>query len=201
LGLVMRDEVQQELQLVAEQLEKVQTLADEAREQIGSEMRDMFRQMRDLDEEERRARFGEIQARMQELNGELEGKIKKVLLPHQFERLKQIEVQARIQRGGAEALTSGELAEALNLTDQQRERLEARAAEVQQELQDKIAQLQLEARNKMLDVLTAEQRAKLDSLMGDAFAVRDEAPGGFGRGFRFGRRDGERTRDENRGER
>ena len=198
LGLVTREEVQQELQLVDEQTEKVQAVSEEAREQIGNEMRDMFSQMRDLSDEERRDRFGDIQARMQELNSEMEGKLKKVLLPHQFERLKQIEVQSRIQQRGAEALTSGELAEALDLTDEQQEKLEQRAAEVQQELQEKIAQLQVEARNKMLDVLTPEQRAKLNSLMGDSFALPNAGPGGFqgrggGRGgFGFGGRGGDR---------
>jgi Spy/CpxP family protein refolding chaperone len=194
LGLVMRDEVQQELQLVDEQRGKVESLTADARERIGTEMREMFSQLRDLGDEERRARGDEIRARMETLNKELEGDLQKVLLPHQFDRLKQIDLQSRIQQRGAGALTSGDLADALSLTDDQREKLEARAAEVQQELRDKIAQLQLEARNKMLDVLTPEQRAKLDSMMGAAFALPDGGPGGFqgrgGRGFGFGGRGG-----------
>jgi Spy/CpxP family protein refolding chaperone len=200
LGLVMRDEVRQELQLVDEQRDKVEGVVTAAREKIGNEMRDLFAQMRDLGDEERRARFNEIRTRMETLNKDMEAELQKVLLPHQFERLKQIDLQSRIQQRGAGALTSGELAEALSLTDEQREKLDARAAEVQQELRDKIAQLQLEARNKMLDVLTPEQRAKLDSLMGAAFALPDGGPGGFqgrgGRGgFGFGGRGGDGNRD------
>jgi Spy/CpxP family protein refolding chaperone len=157
-------------------------------------MQGMFSQMRDLSDEERRERFDEIRGRMEEMNAELEGKLKKVLLPHQYERLKQIDVQARIQQRGASALTSGELSEALNLTDEQREKLEQRAEEVRQEMQEKIRQLQVEARDKMLDVLTLEQRAKLNELMGDSFELRDE-------GFGFGRRGGFRGRDRGDGER
>jgi Spy/CpxP family protein refolding chaperone len=198
-GLVTRDEVQEELQLVDEQQEKVETVVDEARDQLREEMQSMFRDMRDLSDEERRARFDEIRERMDQFNTELEGKLKKVLLPHQFERLKQIDVQQRIQQRGASALTSGELAEALNLTDEQREKLEQRAEEVREELQEKMRQLQTEAREKMLDVLTAEQRAKLNELMGDSFEMRED----FGRfggrgGFRGGRGDGERGRGRDR---
>jgi Spy/CpxP family protein refolding chaperone len=193
MGLVGRDDVQQELQLVDEQQEKVQTVVDEARDQIRDEMRSMFSEMRDLSEDERRERFGEIRARMDEMNTELEGKLKKVLLPHQFDRLKQIDVQSRIQQRGASALSSGDLAEALSLTDEQKEKLEKRAEEVREELQEKIRQLQTEARDKMLDVLTPEQRAKLDELMGDTFELRDE-------GSRFGGRSGFRG-DGDRGRR
>jgi Spy/CpxP family protein refolding chaperone len=196
LGLVMREEVQQELQLVDEQLEKVQAAAEEMRGRMQSELGDLFAQMRDLSDEERQERFDEIRSRVEKLNADMEKQLKKVLLPHQFDRLKQIELQTRVQQRGAEALTTGELAEALNLTDQQREKLERRAEEVQQELQEQIRQLQIEARNKIFEVLTAEQRAKLDALLGDQF---DLPPGpGFGRGGRgggFGRGFGGRDRN------
>lgn len=206
LNLVQRDEVQQELQLIDEQRDKLEAVVDDARQRIGDEMRDMFSQMGNLSNEERQARFEDVRARLEKLNKESESELKKVLLPHQFDRLKQISVQQRVQQQGANALTSGDLAEALDLTDEQREKLEKRAAEVQQELQDKIAQLRLEARDKMLDVLTPEQRAKLQSLMGDSFALRDGGfgPGGFqGRGgqggfFGGGQQQGDRGRGRQR---
>jgi Spy/CpxP family protein refolding chaperone len=185
LGLAARDDVQQELQLVDEQQEELTAVAEEIRNEMRDEMRDMFTQMRDLSDEERRERFDEIRARLEEANADAEKRLEKVLLPHQFERLKQIDLQSRLQQRGAAALTSGELAKTLNLTDAQREKLEQRAEEVQQEMQEKIQQLRVEARNKMLDVLTAEQRAKLESLMGNDFALTDQGPG-FGRRGGFG---------------
>jgi Spy/CpxP family protein refolding chaperone len=207
LLLAAREDVQQELQLLDEQRNKIDDVIADARERIGNEMRDMFRQMADLSPEERRERFQDIRTRMEDLSKEAEKDLEKALLPHQFARLKQISVQQRIQMQGAGALTSGDLAEALNLTDAQREKLEQRAAEVNKELQEKIAQLRLEARNKMLDVLTAEQRAKLDAMMGDGFALQDGFGGGFrgrrGRGgfFGGGRGGGDRGRggQENNG--
>src|SRR5437764_12774376 len=64
-GLVTRDEVQQELQLVDEQKEKVRAITDEARNKLRDQLRDMFTQTRDLSEEERRARFGEIRTKVE----------------------------------------------------------------------------------------------------------------------------------------
>ena len=196
MGLITRDEVQQELQLVDEQQEKVQAVSEEMGNQMREELRDLFSQMQDLSEEERQERFDEIRTRVEKLNAEMEKRLKKVLLPHQFDRLKQIDLQTRIQQRGAAALTTGELAETLNLSDSQREKLEERAAEVQQELQEQIRQLQVDARNKIFEVLTAEQRAKLETLMGDQFDM-PQGPG-FGRGGRgggFGRGGGGRGRD------
>jgi hypothetical protein len=202
LGLLYRDDVRQDLQLVDEQQEKVDTLTDEIRTELQDEMRDMFRGFQDLSDEERQQQFEKIRERMEEVNADAEKRLKKVLLPHQFDRLKQIDVQMRVQQQGASALTSGALAETLDLTESQRERLEERAAEVEQELQEKIGQLRIEARKKLLDVLTAEQRAKLESLMGDDFAATDPAPGfgrrGGGRGGFFG---GNRNGDEGGGRR
>jgi Spy/CpxP family protein refolding chaperone len=193
-ALVGREDVQQEIQLVDEQRDKVMDIADQAREEMRDEMRGMFEEMRDLSDEERRARFGDIRAKMEEMNAGVEAKLQKALLPHQLQRLKQIDLQQRMQQRGEGGLSSRTVAEALDLTDEQREKLEQRAEEVRQELQDKIRQAQTEAREKMLDVLTPEQKAKFEELMGDTFEMQDDNR--FGRGFRGrddrGGRDGDR---------
>lgn len=181
LGLAMRDDVQQELQLVDEQKDKVRGIADDMRNKVRDELRGIFEQMRDLNDEERRAKFGEIRNKVEAINADMEKKLDGVLLPHQLERLKQIDLQSKIRQRGADALTSGDLAKALNLTDEQREKLEKRAAELQEELQAKIRDLQADARKKMLDVLTPEQQAQLQKMMGDQFDLQDQ---GFGGRFR-----------------
>jgi Spy/CpxP family protein refolding chaperone len=103
-------------------------------------------------------------------------------------------VQARIERGGAAALTEGELADTLGLSESQRDEIRERGEQVQKDLQEKISQLRLEARNQLLEVLTTEQRAKLESMMGAQFALPEPqfgGPGGRGgRGFGFGGRGG-----------
>src|SRR5262249_23312617 len=118
--LISRDEVQQELQLVDEQKDKVRDITDGMRNKVRDQMRDVFTQMRDLSDDERRAKFGEIRTKMEALQADTEKDLEKVLLPHQMERLKQIDLQTKIQQRGASALTGGDVAKALNLTDEQR---------------------------------------------------------------------------------
>jgi Spy/CpxP family protein refolding chaperone len=192
VGLVARDEVQQELQLVDEQKDKVRSITDEVRNKLRDQMRDMFTQMRDPSDEERRAKFGEIRTKLEAVNADTEKELEKVLLPHQMERLKQIDLQTKIQQRGSSALTSGDVAKALNLTDEQRDKLEKRAAEVQEELQTQIKQLQADARKKMIDVLTPDQQAQLEKMMGQQFDLPEQnfrnrfrgrgGPGGRGGG-------------------
>ena len=132
-------------------------------------MRDMFDEMRDLSDEERRERFDEIRSKIEAMNADVEKQLKKVLLPHQFDRLKQIDLQTRIQQRGAAALTSGDLAEDTQPHRRATRKTEKRAPKCSKNCKRKIRQLQAEARKKMLDVLTPEQQAKLEKLMGDQF--------------------------------
>lgn len=200
LGLAARDEVQQELQLVDEQKDKVRGITEDMRDKV----RDLFGQMRDLNEDERRARFDEIRTKVEGLNGDMEKQLEKVLLPHQLDRLKQIDLQTKVRYRGAEALTSSDIAKTLNLTDEQREKLEKRAAEVQEELQTKIRQLQVDARKKMLDVLTPDQQAQLEKMMGQQFEMPEQnfrdrfrGRGRGGRDARPGDQPGQRPRNNN----
>jgi Spy/CpxP family protein refolding chaperone len=201
LGLATRDEVQQELQLVDEQKDKVRAISDDMRTKVRDEMGGMFQQLRDVSDEERRAKFDEIRKKFETINTDMEKKLDGVLLPHQLERLKQIDLQSKIRQRGASALTGGDVAEALNLSDDQREKLEKRAAEVQEELQTKIRELQADARKKMIDVLTPDQQAQLQKMMGDQFDLKDQGPGGgfrgrFGPGGPNGQGGGGRNRDQ-----
>jgi Spy/CpxP family protein refolding chaperone len=205
IGLVARDEVQQELQLVDEQKEKVRGIAEETQNKARDEMRELFSEMRDLSDDERRAKFGELrpkmEAKMEALTAESTKQLEKVLLPHQLDRLRQIDLQTKMRYRGAGALTGGDVAKALNLTEEQREKLEKRAAEVQEELQTKIKQLQADARKKMLDVLTPDQQAQLEKMMGQQFEMpeqsfRDRFRGRGGRDGRDGRPSGEQPGQE-----
>src|SRR5262249_3886801 len=133
------------------------------------------------------------------LTKEMDKKLETVLLPHQLERLKQIDLQNKMRMRGSDALTSGDVADALNLSDDQRDKLEKRAAEVRQELQTKIRELQADARKKMIDVLTPDQQAQLQKMMGDQFDLSDPGFGGFGGRFNRGGPDNQGRGGRNRG--
>ncbi len=190
LGLIQQQEVQKEIELSDDQQAQLQTLSETIRDEIRNEMQGMFQGLRDLSNEERQAKFDEIRTRFDEINKDAEARMQKVLMPHQFDRLKQIDLQARIQRGGAAALTEGELADTLGLTESQRDQIREKSEEVQKDLNDKINQLRVDARNQLLDVLTPEQRAKLESMMGAEFTLPQPQfgpPGGRAFGGRGGR--------------
>jgi Spy/CpxP family protein refolding chaperone len=198
-GILQMPEVQKEVELTDDQRTELGKLRNEIRDQIRNQMQDSFNGMRDLSDEERQARIDQIRAQMDTIRKDVEGKLQKVLLPNQFDRLKQIDLQSRIQREGAAALSQGELADQLGLTDQQKEQLQQKSEQVQQDLQAKIRQLRLDARGQLLEVLTAEQKAKLEALMGTQFDLPEPDPNP--NGGQFGNRGGGRQGRAGRGAR
>ncbi len=118
--------------------------------------------------------FQKSQDRLKELRDELAKEVEKVLLPHQRRRLEEISLRMKMkQRGTTGSLVDTELAEKLDITDGQKERIRRRAAEVQKELEEKIARLREEAREEILDELSPDQQRKLKDLLGEEF---DDSP-------------------------
>lgn len=175
--LLRSEEVRDELEIVDDQLEDLREIEQEVR----GEMREMFSGMRDLGPEERREKWESMREQMQELRSSVDGRVKEVLLPHQFERLEQIHLQQSVQRRGMSATLSGPLAEKLGLTEEQQQQISEKAQELQAEMQEKINQIRQDARNELLEMLTSEQRAKLEELQGETFDMPN-ARGRFGRG-------------------
>ena len=178
--LLRNDQVRKELELVDDQVQKLEKLGEEFRNQ----MREMFSGLRDLDESERRAKFEEIRGKMQTEGEAMQAKIDEILLPHQRDRLNQIRLQMQLRRSGTSgALSSDRVADALGLSDDQKTRLREVQEKVDRELREKVEQLREEGRNEILEVLTAEQRSKWQELVGDQFELqfdRSRVQGRFG---------------------
>jgi Spy/CpxP family protein refolding chaperone len=136
-----------------------------------------------MSEEERQEAFADMRGRAEKVVQSAQKDIDAVLLPHQRERLKQLNIQSQLRRQNtSDALTRGALATELNITDEQREKLSQMQEQVAEELRKEMEQLQQEAREKVLSVLTPEQRAKLTQLTGDSFQFSPPNFGGFGGG-------------------
>jgi Spy/CpxP family protein refolding chaperone len=165
LGLLMREDVRKELEIVDEQMEKMRELQSSLRD----EMREMFSGLRDLNEEERRAKFEELREKMETKRKEIETKVGEVLLPHQKDRLKQIGLRMQMRYRGTSGLLNDRLADELGITEEQKKRLQAAAEKAREELEEKTQKLRDEAREKILSELTPEQRKKLEDLLGDEF--------------------------------
>lgn len=190
LGMLMRDDVRKELEIVDDQVEKLQALSSSMRDQ----MREMFSGFRDLSDDERRAKFQEVRGKMEQQREKLQGQINEILLPHQRDRLKQVALQMQMRYRGTSGVLSDRLAEELDITDEQKEQLRAKAEEVRKELDEKIQKARTEAREALFEVLTPDQRAKLKDLLGDEF----QTDGG---GFQRGRGEGGRSRPGGGGDR
>jgi hypothetical protein len=180
--LLMNKSVQNELKLTDEQKEKVASYQSE----MAGKMREAFSKFRDLNPEEAREK---LQAMMKEATTQSEKLVKEILKPEQARRLKQIE----LQQAGLRNFTNEETQKALQLTDEQKEKLETIAEDTAKDSQEimreagrdfqraaearkKVEALRKQAMEKANAVLTDEQKKALRDLMGEPFEVQFDRP-------------------------
>jgi hypothetical protein len=162
LFLLNQKSVQDELKLSDEQVKKAKELSDKQRESFGG--------LRDLGQEERRAKI-------QEQAKATEKAVSELLKPEQLKRVKQISLQQQ----GARALSNPEVATALSLSDEQKDKIrsiqqEARTGRGQggggrpsEEELKKREEARKATNEKVLNVLTAEQKTKWKEMTGEPF--------------------------------
>jgi Spy/CpxP family protein refolding chaperone len=127
--------------------------------------------MRGLSPDERQARLAEMQAARERLDET----VADVLLPHQWDRLHQIQIHQLMRRQGTGgALANEALAETLGITPEQQQRLRAKQEKVAKDVQKRIAEIHREAREEVLSVLTPTQRKKLEEMLGEPFDTQVE---------------------------
>ena len=172
--MLLGDEnVRKDLGITDDQMKKMEEFQAKMRDEMGQ----VFQGLRDLSQEERTAKFAEIQKKMTDMTSAAE---KEILLPKQVDRLKQISFQSRLNRGGTvDALASDDIAKDLGITEAQKEALRKASEEATAEMTEKMTKLRDEARQKILSVLTAEQQAKIKKLSGEPITF---APFQFGGG-------------------
>jgi Spy/CpxP family protein refolding chaperone len=164
LQLAGQQSVQEELKITDEQRTRIQ--------ELNQKQRETFKELFKLQGEERQKRIAEINAANEKALGE-------ILKPEQMKRLKQISYQ---QRGLENALSDPEVASALNLSAEQREKIQAirddarqkraelfKAGGSAEERRQRFAEFQKSITEKLTGVLTAEQQAKWKELIGPEF--------------------------------
>lgn len=193
LTLATNEAVQKELGIGADLAAKLASLRDDYRAAIQKEYQTAgidFQSFQNLSADERQkvtAKMTEINTK---LNEEFTPQLAKLLSADQMGRLKQIQIQAQ----GATALTTNpEVAQALNLSEEQRRKLNDLQAEFARRQRDlftsgdpqerfaKLRELNRERDAKLLEVLTDEQKQKFTALKGDPFDVSQLGFGGRGR--------------------
>ena len=179
-ALIQQPEVQKELDLGKQQIQKI--------DQIVSGVRDKQRQewdeLRNLTPSERRRKQADLAAKA---TREIQRRLTEVLEPEQARRLAQI----RRQQQGLRAFTDPEVEKALHLTGEQKSRLKminadaAREARILfrtstpsgfQETVKKIETIGRRAVEKAAALLTEEQKKIWQGLIGKPFEVHSESP-------------------------
>ena len=169
--LLRVETVREELEVDDEQSKVLETVTVEIREDAGEKIRAFMQSFRDLSPEERRAGRRESNAEMSKIRSKVNQRLKGVLSDRQFRRLEQIEVQRLVRTTGIGALSSRDIAAALDLTNDQKQQLRDQAEDSRGQGQS-ISLDDLRAQVK--EVLTAEQMEKLDTLFGAAFDLPRE---------------------------
>jgi Spy/CpxP family protein refolding chaperone len=178
LQWVNNTQMEKELEVVPEQKEALAKLRAETYEK----MRTLWTGTGEGDQQERLKKYYEA---TRALSDETEKKVREILLPHQLRRLAQVALQMKLAQtgyGGTQAIATGEVAEELGITDEQRALLKEKEQEVMKEIREKTQEfykkLQEESREKLLSVLTPSQRKKLTEMTGDKFEWQPQVVGG-----------------------
>jgi hypothetical protein len=170
--LVENESVQKELNLDKDQVDKVK----ETVQKVRDEHKDDFAKLNDLGREEQREKRREL---TRTVTDETLKALGDVLKPEQLKRFKQIE----LQQAGTQAFTRPEVQKALNLTDDQKEKIKTiadDAAKQRSELFqggnargsfDKLTALRKETAEKVQAVLTDDQKKTWKDLTGEPFEV------------------------------
>jgi Spy/CpxP family protein refolding chaperone len=176
-ALLERPDVQRELNLTEQQKTQIR--------QMQEAMRAAWQEMRNLPPQERRQKMEELRQKNDPT---------KVLNETQKKRLRELELQAM----GPTAFLQSEVADELNLTQEQRSRLQGIVMQQMQQLREQFQgggagqgaqnfqQLREQAEKQMLEVLTPAQREKWQQMQGKPFQFEGGRPmpwggmGGFG---------------------
>jgi hypothetical protein len=105
-----------------------------------------------------------------------EDEISKILLPHQFSRLRQLQIQKIIQLSYDSKFGASRLARLLNLTDEQKQNIEKQSAQFDEEMRNELDEalkrmrvLRETHREKILSEFSVEQVRKYEKLVGPEF--------------------------------
>lgn len=192
--------IQKELGVTEDQIAKLKKLGDEAREemQAGGGGGGDFAALRELPEEERRAKMTEMMNKRMEASRKVAEKYKpklaEVLDAKQVERLNQIALQA----AGPGAYADPDVVKALKLSKEQQDKLTAITKEFGEkqrasftgggggggeDARAKMRELSATRDKDLAAVLTDDQKAQLDKMKGKEFDMAAlRGPGGPGAG-------------------
>ncbi len=192
-NVISTEAVQKELGLSTEQTDKLKLITEESQKQ----MRELFG-ARPAEGEDREKAREAMREKMTAAAKEITSKVEAVLTPEQKKRLKEIQLQAQ----GTRALVSEEVVKALNITEEQKKKIEEiRDANRPQFGRggaggqpggggapggagggfERFQEQMKETEAKIMEVLTAEQKTSYETLKGKKFDMPRPTFGGGNR--------------------
>lgn len=107
---------------------------------------------------------------LEQLQTQLRTGMESILLPHQRERLQQIQTRLRMEgRSLTDSLATEPFRSELELNDKQLAELREEEQRIERELREKIARLTADARQELIGKLEPKQQKRLAELIGDSF--------------------------------
>lgn len=169
MSLLQNPGVRKEIELVDDQYAKMKNINAEIQKRMQSQIKSLFSDGK-LNIENPK----DLVKKIEEARTGAEEEVKKMLLPHQIERLKQVAFHAEMkQKGTFEALTDGKLAELLEITDEQKKALKETSKEIEEDVAKAIAKIRADAKKKLYKELTKTQQKKLDEVLGADFDYKE----------------------------
>ena len=175
LMLAMREDVQKEINLVEDQVEELEVIREEFRDEMRAQMQDL---------RENGGGREEMQEKFREMSGEFTEKAEEIFLEEQLDRLKQIAFQSSMSRD-----PSGTLKDRFDLSDEQIEEFQEARRENQEKAQKEIAKIMEKYQDEALSVLPEEVQSEIQKARGEMFAQSTRNRGGQ-RGGAGGQRGG-----------
>lgn len=178
MRMLRNKSIREELELADDQFKQMQEFNSQQQKEMQSLTRDLLKGIGNggqlnVDPD----LLKNLQEKMRTRGEQSKKQLEEMLLPHQVTRLKQIAYQRNMENNGsANALTNGELAEELQLTDEQKKQLREKSATINKRLEDEIAKLRAEAKEELFSVLSEDQRDKLRHLIGKEFKSEKGSP-------------------------
>ena len=171
VALLKNKSVAEDIKLGDDQVEKLKTWSKDHQEKSQESVKAKFAEMKDLSREERAAKF---QALTAAANAETYKQLGDILNPAQIKRVKEIDVQA----AGTRAFSNPEVAAALKLTDEEKEKIKTVGDDIRKDLfaggggrpdPAKMEKARKEGMEKIMAVLTDDQKAAWKALVGEPF--------------------------------
>jgi Spy/CpxP family protein refolding chaperone len=151
-NMLRMENVQKELGLVPEQIQKLKDLGTKYYEDMKADQ-DVWKNWQKMTPDERTAKSAEMREKYKKRTEELRKSIEKVLLPNQLSALREVNLRA----AGPGALANPRTLDALGVSDEQKQKLQ----QIRQEMFEQYQEVQKKSFEKSMSVLTPEQRERL----------------------------------------